>query len=293
MAPHAPRSATTRSAAFFDLDGTLIAGSANIPLALAAFKAGYVTPAELVTDLRNNLSFLLKGASDERSEQVRDRILAAVQGRLVADLVALADDFMDSLVAKVQPAARAALEKHAAAGHDRIVISASPTEIVARLAEELGVEYGIGTTAEHEEGVYTGRLVGPFCYREGKAEVLRQVAYERGYDLSRSYAYSDSISDLPMLRAVGTPVAVNPDAELRPLAVSEGWTIIETSSVSRGGLPVPPPGEWLSTAVSLPGRALRISSWVVVLSAHQASASARGILASWQVRTRALRTSSS
>jgi HAD superfamily hydrolase (TIGR01490 family) len=293
MAPRTPRSATTRSAAFFDLDGTLIAGSANIPLALAAFKAGYVTPAELITDLRNNLSFLLKGASDERSEQVRDRILAAVQGRLAADLVALADDFMDSLVAKVQPAARAALDEHAAAGHDRIVISASPTEIVGRLAEELGLEYGIGTTAEHEEGVYTGRLVGPFCYREGKAEVLRQVAHERGYDLSRSYAYSDSISDLPMLRAVGTPVAVNPDAELRALAVSEGWTIIETSSVSRGGLPVPPPGEWLSTAVSLPGRALRISSWVVVLSAHQASASARGILASWQVSARALRASSS
>lgn len=293
MATERDAQSTTRSAAFFDLDGTLIAGSANIPLALAAFKAGFVTPAELLTDLRNNLSFLLKGASDERSAQVRDRILGAVQGRRVAELISLSDSFMDSLVAKLQPAAKAALEEHAAAGHDRVVISASPTEIVGRLADELGLEYGIGTTAEHEGGVYTGRLVGPFCYREGKAEVLRQVAVERGYDLASSYGYSDSISDLPMLRAVGTPVAVNPDAELRSLADAEGWTIIETSSVVRGGVPVPPPSEWVSTALSVPGRAVRIGSWVAVLSAHQASATARGILGSWSVRTRAPRASSS
>lgn len=280
-------------AAFFDLDGTLIAGSANIPLALAAFKAGFVTPAELLRDLHHNLSFLLKGASDERSAQVRDRILAAVEGRRVADLVALADGFMDALVAKVHPAAQTVLEEHAAAGRDRVVISASPTEIVSRFADALGLELGVGTTAEHESGVYTGRLAGPFCYREGKAEVLRILAEERGYDLEASYAYSDSLSDLPMLRAVGVPVAVNPDAALRRLAEEEGWTIVETSTVVRGGIPIPPPSEWWSTAQSLPGRTVRISAWVASLSAHQASATARGILSTWPVRARVPRTSSS
>jgi HAD superfamily hydrolase (TIGR01490 family) len=266
-----------RPAAFFDLDGTLIRGSANIPLALAAFKHGRVTPLELAKDLRNNISFLFKGATDELSDQVRDRILAAVAGHPVAEVVALADEFMDSLVEQVRPEIWAVLEEHAAAGHDRIIISASPTEIVSRLAAELGLEYGIGTTSEHVSGVYTGRLLGPFCYREGKAEVLRAVAQERGYDLGRSFAYSDSISDLPMLRSVGISVAVNPDAELRLLAQAEEWDIIETSG-ARSGLGVPSPQTVVSAAVTVPSRTLRVSRWLLEAGVGQARAMGGSIL---------------
>lgn len=223
-----------RPAAFFDLDGTLIPGSANIPLATAAFKAGFVRPSELARDLRNGVSFLLKGATDERSEQVRDRILSAVAGRPAHTVEALGDHFMAGLVSSIRPAMRGVLDHHGSHGHDRIVLSASPTEIVARLAREAGLEDGVGTTSERDEdGVYTGRLAGPFCYREGKAEVLRNLAAERGYDLQASYAYTDSVSDLPMLRAVGHPVAVNPEPELRELAVAEGWPIVETAPIPR------------------------------------------------------------
>lgn len=267
-----------RPAAFFDLDGTLIRGSANIPFALAAFKHGRVTPLELAKDLRNNISFLFKGASDERSAQVRDRILAAVEGHPVAEVVALSDEFMDSLVAQVQPEAWTVLEEHAAAGHDRIIISASPTEIVSRLANELGLELGIGTTSEHVDGVYTGRLSGPFCYREGKAEVLRMVADERGYDLERSFAYSDSISDLPMLKAVGIPVAVNPDAELRLLAEAEAWQVIETSKSTREGVGLPAPATVVSVALSLPSRAIHTTRWLAEAGVGQAKAMATEIL---------------
>jgi HAD superfamily hydrolase (TIGR01490 family) len=225
---------SARAAAFFDLDGTLIPGSANIPLATAAFKAGMVAPHELARDLRNGVSFLVQGATDERSAAVRDRILAAVAGRPAAEVVALSGSFIPGLVDSITPALRTVLGEHAAAGRDRVVLSASPTEIVSRLADQAGLELGAGTTSEIDaDGRYTGRLDGPFCYKEGKAEVLRAIAAERGYDLAASYAYSDSLSDLPMLEAVGHPVAVNPEPGLREVAEQRGWPIVETSRLPR------------------------------------------------------------
>jgi HAD superfamily hydrolase (TIGR01490 family) len=219
----------TTAVAFFDLDGTLIKGSANIPLAIAAFRQGFVTAGELFADLRNGASFLLKGASDERSAEVRDRILRAVAGHRQADVVALADHFMDDLLDQVTPQAAAELAEHGGAGRARIILSASPTEIVGRLAEELGLEHGVGTTSEVVDGRYTGRLVGPFCYRDGKATIMRELAEANGWDLAASYAYSDSASDLPMLELVGNPIAINPEPELLAIAQERGWRIVITN----------------------------------------------------------------
>ena len=225
-----PTTGRSPQAAFFDLDGTLIRGSANIPLAVAGFRQGFVSRKQLLIDVRNGVSFLLNGATDERSAEVRDRILLAVKGHRVSEVVALGDDFMDKLVAKVQPEMADVLAMHREMGDSRVIISASPTEIVSRLADELGLEMGRGTTAARQDGVYTGELDGPFCYREGKAEIMRQMAAEHGWDLSECYAYSDSASDLPMMRVVGHPVAVNPEKELRTVAQREGWPIVETTS---------------------------------------------------------------
>ncbi len=234
-ARHEPRGAGSgRAAAFFDLDGTLIPGSASIPLARAAFLAGLVTPIELARDLRNGVSFLLQGASDERSEAVRDRILAAVAGRSADEVLALSDGFIPDLVSSITPQMHSVLDEHAESGHDRVLLSAGPTEIVSRFALSAGLERGTGTTSEVDsDGRYTGVLSGPFCYREGKVEVMRALAEEHGYDLRTSYAYTDSMSDAPMLEAVGHPVAVNPDPGLRELAEARGWPIVETSRVPR------------------------------------------------------------
>ena len=121
-----------------------------------------VTPPELVRDLRHGVSFLLQGATDERSGAVRDRVLAAVAGRSAAEMVALSDAFVPDLVASIAPAVRRVLDEHARAGRDRIVLSASPTEIVSRVAEAAGLEHGTGTSSELDaQGRYTGRLAGP------------------------------------------------------------------------------------------------------------------------------------
>ena len=219
-----------RAAAFFDLDRTLIRGSANFPLALAAFKAGYIPPKQMVRDVANALTFITRGATDDRSAAVRERILLAVAGHPAKDVMALGDGFIPRLVASVLPEAHTALSYHANRSEDRIVVSASPVEIVGEFASQLGLEGAVGTRSEIDAaGRYTGLLQGAFCYGEGKAVEVRRMAEERGYDLALCTSYSDSVSDLPFLECVGTAVAVNPDKELRVIAVQRGWRVLEVA----------------------------------------------------------------
>lgn len=217
------------AAAFFDLDRTLIRGSANFPLAVAAFRAGYVPPRQLLHDAVNAVAFVVGGASDERSAALRERILRAVAGHPAADVVALGDRFIPKVAASVLPEARRLLDQHAQAGEDRVVVSASPIEVVSRIADEIGLEGAVGTRSEIVDGCYTGRLEGAFCYGEGKVVEVQRLAAERGYDLARCTAYSDSVSDVPFLEAVGNPVAVNPEKHLRAVAVARGWRVVEVS----------------------------------------------------------------
>jgi phosphoserine phosphatase len=121
------------------------------------------------------------------------------------------------------------LDLHRHAGRATYIVSASPIEIVEPLATTLGMTAGIGTRSSVVDGVYTGELDGPFCYGPGKVEAMEILARWDGLDLAQCYAYSDSASDLPMLRAVGHPVAVNPDAALERHAAANGWPIVHFS----------------------------------------------------------------
>ncbi len=195
---------------------------------------------ELLGDVVNALTFIIRGSSDESSNAVRDRVLRGVAGRPVAELEEQADRFVPKLAEGVLPESRVLLADHAARGDDRIVVSASPQEIVQRVADRLGLEGAVGTRSEIADGKFTGRLAGAFCYGEGKVVEVRRLAEERGYDLATCTAYSDSMSDIPFLECVGTAVAVNPDKELRALAAERGWRVVEV----RGGrptLPIPNP----------------------------------------------------
>jgi phosphoserine phosphatase len=123
--------------------------------------------------------------------------------------------------------------EHQDAGRPVYIVTAGSQEMASLLAHVLGFDGGIGSRSEIVDGVYTGRPDGPFTYREGKAQALRQLAAARGIDLARSWGYSDSESDLPMLRAVGHPVAVNPDAELARVAREQGWDVMRFDTLGR------------------------------------------------------------
>lgn len=218
--------ATARSAAFFDLDRTLISGSSAFDFGIAAWRNKMIPTGELIKDATNALAFRLSGASDEKSSAVRDRILAAVKGGRQEDLIELNEQIIPNVLAKVRPEAKGLVEMHKEAGRDCWIVSASPQELVDPLARALGMSGGIGTRSEVVDGIYTGQLAGAFCYGEGKAEEIGKLAAERGYDLRLSYSYSDSASDLPMMEMVGHPVAVNPDGPLTSVAHQRGWPVV-------------------------------------------------------------------
>jgi HAD superfamily hydrolase (TIGR01490 family) len=229
MSEYTGMASTGPSAAFFDLDRTLISGSSAFDIALAARKAGYLRTSQLARDAVSALSFKLRGASDDKSEAVRQRILGAVTGIRQEDLVGLNAGVLPKLLDRIRPEARRLLDLHRHAGRATYIVSASPIEIVEPLATALGMTAGIGTRSSVVDGVYTGELDGPFCYGPGKVEAIEELARWDGLDLAQCYAYSDSASDLPMLDAVGHPVAVNPDAALERHAAANGWPIVHFS----------------------------------------------------------------
>jgi HAD superfamily hydrolase (TIGR01490 family) len=219
-------STSAGAAAFFDLDRTLISGASAFTFGIAAWRAGLVPTGEFTRDAAGAVAFKLFGASDQKAEQAKQRLLTAVTGVRQADLVALNAAIIPKLMDEVRPEARDLLDLHRNAGRDTYIVSASPQEMVEPLATSLGMTGGIGTVGEVADGVYTGELARPFCYGPGKVDAIRELAEWEGYDLALCYAYSDSASDLPMLEAVGHPVVVNPDAALERIAHQRGWPVV-------------------------------------------------------------------
>ncbi len=218
-----------RGAAFFDLDRTIISGSSVFALGWAAYRAGMVSNRELAADVANAVTFLFAGASDQKTDAVKNRVLQAIAGVSVEHMAELGEQVIPRLETDVRREARGLIDLHHAADRDTYIVSASPIEIVGEFANAIGLTGGIGTVAEIRNGTYTGELAEPFCYGEGKAIAIRKIADERGYDLRLSYAYTDSAGDLPMLEIVGHPVAVNPDRALETIAYHRGWPIVEFS----------------------------------------------------------------
>ena len=222
-----------RGAAFFDLDKTLMEGSSAVHFGRAAYSAGLISKRQIFRDAWANVEFRLRGSTDETTEALRDRLLGSIAGTTVRDLARLRPQILAGVLPRLYPQMLAIAWGHQDAGRPVFIVTATAQELSELLATVLGFDGGIGMRSEIADGAYTGRPDGPFTYREGKAEAIRQVAAEQGLDLAESYAYSDSESDLPMLRAVGHPVAVNPDAELRRVAREQGWEVVTFDKLRR------------------------------------------------------------
>lgn len=215
-----------RAAAFFDLDRTLMAGSSGIYFARAAFESGMISRRRLARDAAENIRFRLRGSTDERADAVRERVGEMIAGVPVRELERLMPRVLVGVLPRVYPQMLQRAYDHQEQGVPVYIVTAALQEMADLLARVLVLDGGIGSLLETRDGLYTGRAGGPFNYREGKVASIEQLAEQEGFDLSASYAYSDSESDLPMLRAVGHPVVVNPDAELTSIAKQEGWEIV-------------------------------------------------------------------
>ncbi len=222
-----------RSAAFFDLDKTLMAGSSGVFFARAAYETGMITRARLVRDVYENLRFRLRGSTDDRADDVRRRVGRMIAGVRVRDLERLSPRVLAGVLPRLYPEMLARAYAHQDAGELVYILTAASQEMADLLAHVLAFDGGLGSRSEIVDGRYTGRPAGPFNYREGKVLSMREVAEREGIDLDASYAYSDSESDLPMLRAVRHAVVVNPDPHLRRIAGDEGWEVLHLDRLGR------------------------------------------------------------
>lgn len=216
-----------RGASFFDLDKTLMQGSSGFQFARAVREAGMITRRQLVSDAMANIRFRLRGASDEESEALRIRIATSLQGVRVRDLERLGVRVMQRILPRLYPQMLTIAYAHQDAGRPAYIVTAAAQDMAEVLARVMTFDGALGSSlSEVEDGVYTGRPTGAFLYGGAKAVAIQQLAAREGFDLSACYAYSDSVSDAPMLRAVGHPVVVNPDADLEQLARVEGWEVL-------------------------------------------------------------------
>jgi HAD superfamily hydrolase (TIGR01490 family) len=220
-------------AAFFDLDKTLMEGSSAFHFGRAAYRAGMVSRRQLASDAWANLRFRLKGSTDAGTDELRERILGSIAGQRVVDLARMGPDILAGILPLVYREVLDEAYAHQDAGRPVYIVTAASQELADVLAHVLVLDGGVGMRSEVRDGVYTGRAAGPFTYREGKAEAIRDLAAREGIDLTESYAYSDSESDLPMMRAVGHPVAVNPDRALEREARDKGWRIMRFDKLGR------------------------------------------------------------
>jgi HAD superfamily hydrolase (TIGR01490 family) len=223
-----------RAAAFFDLDKTLMAGSSGMQFARVATRHGIVSRRLLASWAVEHLRYRLRGTTDERTAEVLRVARDLISGVPARSLERMNPEVMAAILPRVYPQMLDEVHAHQDAGRATFIVSAAGNGVVEPLAAVLGMDGGIGTRYEvGEDGAFTGRFDGPFVYGPGKVEAMEAFAAEHGIDLASSYAYSDSISDLPMLRAVGNPVVVNPDPPLAEIADAEGWQSMRFERLGR------------------------------------------------------------
>lgn len=215
------------AAAFFDVDNTVMHGASLFHLARGLYARRFFTSRDLARFAWQQARFRLVGTEKTgHIDATRQAALSFVAGHRVADLQRLAEEIFDAYMApKVWPGTRALAQIHLDAGQRVWLVTATPVEVARIIALRLGLSGALGTVAETDEGVYTGRLVGEPLHGAAKAEAVRALAEREGLDLSRCAAYSDSSNDIPLLSLVGEPCAVNPDARLRRHAKAHGWRI--------------------------------------------------------------------
>jgi HAD superfamily hydrolase (TIGR01490 family) len=223
-----------RAAAFFDLDKTLMAGSSGMQFARVATRQGIVGRRQLARWGFEHLRYRLRGTTDERTAEVLRVARELISGVPAKTFARMEPEVMAAVLPRIFPQMLDEVRDHQDAGRPTFIVSAAGNDVVESLARVLRMEGGIGTRYEIDaEGNFTGRLDGPFVYGPGKVEAMQSFAARHDIDLEASFAYSDSLSDLPMLRAVGHPVAVNPDPPLAEIARAEGWQTLRFERLGR------------------------------------------------------------
>ena len=215
-------------AAFFDVDNTILRGSSSFLFGKAAFKRKFFSRRDFWNFAWHQARFIARGESAKTMNEIKDRALGLIANHHAKELTDLTDEVYDDHISpKLWPETVRLAQEHISLGREVWLITAAPLEIAEVIAHRLGLTGGLGTIVEQVDGVLTGKLVGKPLHGKAKYKAMKHLAKERNISLRRSYAYSDSHNDLPMLTHVGHPVAVNPDKILKTHAQAAGWKILD------------------------------------------------------------------
>ena len=239
-----------RTAAFFDLDKTVIAKSSTLAFSKPFFSQGLMNRRAVLKSSYAQFLFLMSGADRDQMERMRSYVTAMCTGWDVEQVKSIVAETLHEVVDPLVFAEAAELiADHKLCGRDVVIVSASGEEVVAPIARALGATHAMATRMVVEDGKYTGEI-DFYCFGVGKAQAILELAAREGYPLEHCYAYSDSSTDLPMLETVGHPAVVNPDRSLRKDALSRGWPVLTfTRPVSlRDRIPAPSPAALATTA---------------------------------------------
>ena len=214
-------------AAFFDVDNTLVCGSTSILFGKVAFAGGAIRRRDIWRFAYEQIMFIRRGEKNSRMADFKDRALSITKGHSITELMALMPKvYEQEIKPRLWPGTVRAVKEHLALGHEVWLITAAPQELAQQISDDLGATGALGTIVGHKDGVLTGELVGQPLHGQAKRKAARKLAKERNISLRRSFAYSDSVNDLPLLTLVGNPVVVNPDKALKRYADAAGWDIL-------------------------------------------------------------------
>ncbi|WP_438486799.1 HAD family hydrolase [Streptomyces sp. S186] len=227
---HSVPHSTPRTAAFFDLDKTVIAKSSTLTFSKSFYQGGLINRRAVLRTAYAQFVFLAGGADHDQMERMREYLSSLCRGWDVAQVREIVAETLHDLIDPIiYDEAASLIEEHHAAGRDVVIVSTSGAEVVEPIGELLGADRVVATRmVVGDDGRFTGE-VEYYAYGPTKAEAVRELAASEGYDLERCYAYSDSITDVPMLETVGNPCAVNPDRALRREANARGWPVVTFS----------------------------------------------------------------
>ena len=233
---------TRPTAAFFDLDKTIIAKSSTLAFSREFQAGGLISRRAMLRSAYAQLVFFTGGADHDQMDKMREFMSQLCAGWDVATVREIVHDTLDNIVEPLVFAEAVTLmEEHRDAGRDIVIVSASGAEVVEPIGHMLGADRVVATRMEIVDGKYTGEI-DYYAYAEEKARAIEHLAETVGYDLEESYAYSDSVTDVHMLQVVGHPFAVNPDRELRRIATANDWPVLSfvRPVALRRRVPLPP-----------------------------------------------------
>ena len=215
-------------AAFFDVDNTILRGSSTFLFGKAAFQRKFFSRKDFWNFAWHQARFIARGETAKTMNEIKDRALGLIAGHRVEELSSLTELVYDDFISpKLWPETVRIAQQHIKDGREVWLITAAPVEIAEVIAHKLGLTGGLGTVVERKNGILTGKLVGKPLHGKAKYKAMKVLAKERNISLRRSYGYSDSYNDLPLLTHVGHPVAVNPDKVLKTHAKAAGWKILD------------------------------------------------------------------